>query len=275
MTTRNIQVLKTVGPHKTLKRDLKTGIAWVEDGSTGMAHSCHPNIHHTGSVAGMKRKGYWRKDARTVRSHGFIYNIDEVVVHGPLDEAACRACRCGGVHDHGRSGGGGARTKRSAIKADPAVYLSMSEGRFRVIHRGLPISADKSTAREALNVAEHFKLKVDPMMWNGDKGAWMPNPHSHGGGGARARAKIKRFHVGSRVRMSEDAIQNYGEKYRDMSFVVTHVATKYMPAKEFFASGNPQNYHPGFDESSDCALYDLNGLNMSLYDWELEPIAAR
>ncbi len=52
------------------------------------------------------------------------------------------------------------------------MYLSTSGGRFRVIHQGLPLSVDKPTAREALKVAEQFKLKVDPKMWDGDEGVW-------------------------------------------------------------------------------------------------------
>jgi hypothetical protein len=59
--------------------------------------------------------------------------------------------------------------------------------------------------------------------------------------------------------------------------IVTHVANKYMPAKDFFASGKPEGYHPGYDEGvSPEKLYDLKradnneDLPMSLYDWELE-----
>lgn len=84
----------------------------------------------------------------------------------------------------------------------------------------------------------------------------------------------KRFRVGSRVMMSEDALENYGERYRGKVFVVESVATKYMPAAQFFASGKPEGYHPGFDDVG-SALYDLEGLNMSLYDWELKPAPSR
>lgn len=84
----------------------------------------------------------------------------------------------------------------------------------------------------------------------------------------------KRFRVGSRVTMSNDALENYGEKYRGKVFVVKHVATKYMPAAQFFAAGKPEGYHPGFDDTG-SALYDLKGLNMSLYDWELQPARRR
>lgn len=55
---------------------------------------------------------------------------------------------------------------------DPKVYLSASEGKYRVIQGGVPISADKRTAAEALAVADHFRLKVSDKMWDGDAGRW-------------------------------------------------------------------------------------------------------
>lgn len=72
--------VRRVGSSKFLFVDPKTGIAWIEDGRTGLGHSCHPNISATGSVRGMKGRGFWGKRDRTVRSHGFIYNIDHVSV---------------------------------------------------------------------------------------------------------------------------------------------------------------------------------------------------
>jgi hypothetical protein len=91
-------LLKTLAEDIELHRDSVTGIAWVENGRTGNGHSTHPNIDETGSVAGMKSLGYWRKSDRTVRSHGFIYNIDRLVVTDEWDEIARQECRCGGVH---------------------------------------------------------------------------------------------------------------------------------------------------------------------------------
>lgn len=91
MAKRYIREIKT---YVGLYRDDKTGIAWVVDGSTGCGHSCHANIDSSGSVRGMKKLGYWRKKDRTVRSNGFIYNIDSYVVNDELDEIAARECRC-------------------------------------------------------------------------------------------------------------------------------------------------------------------------------------
>ena len=80
----------------------------------------------------------------------------------------------------------------------------------------------------------------------------------------------QRFKKGDPVRMNADALDNYGAKYANRVLVVESVSTKYMPASEFFARGKPDGFHPGFDASSGCALYDLEGCSMSLYDWELE-----
>jgi len=90
--------IKNLAKYVELHFDEKTGIAWVEDGSSGNGHSAHPNIDASGSVRGMKQLGYWRNEDRTVRSHGFIYNIDRVVVSDEWDEVARQHCRCGGKH---------------------------------------------------------------------------------------------------------------------------------------------------------------------------------
>lgn len=82
-----------------------------------------------------------------------------------------------------------------------------------------------------------------------------------------------------RVKMNEVALENYGEQYRDVIFEVTHIATKYMPAKEFFEKNRPNGYHPGYDESMNGSrLYDLKrvdtgeNLGFSLYNWELKHV---
>jgi hypothetical protein len=93
------QLIEVIREHVKLYRDPKTGIAWVEDGTTGMGHSSHPNISATGSITGMRKRGYWGKNDRVVRSHGFLYNIDLSVISGELDRIACEACRCDGVHN--------------------------------------------------------------------------------------------------------------------------------------------------------------------------------
>lgn len=92
------QCLQDVGPHASLYRDSDTGIAWVEDRSTGMGHCPHPSIDSTGSVTGMKARGYWEKADRTVECNGFIYNIDHSVVDGDYDRIAAAHCQCGGRH---------------------------------------------------------------------------------------------------------------------------------------------------------------------------------
>lgn len=95
-----MSVLREVAPHKVLHRDERSGIAWIEDGTAGVGLSLHPNISDSGSVAGMKRMGYWSRDAKTKRTRGFIYNISAYVPEDDsyLNGILRRECRCGGNH---------------------------------------------------------------------------------------------------------------------------------------------------------------------------------
>lgn len=42
----------------------------------------HPSIHHTGSVRGMKKLGYWGKHDRCVRCGSYIYNLSITIGAG-------------------------------------------------------------------------------------------------------------------------------------------------------------------------------------------------
>jgi hypothetical protein len=92
------QFIKEIEPSVRLYRDDRNGIAWIEDGRTGLGISVHPNIDISGSVAGMKNLGYWGKKDRTVRSHGWIYNIDSFVCNenDKLEMIVANECRCQG-----------------------------------------------------------------------------------------------------------------------------------------------------------------------------------
>jgi hypothetical protein len=81
-------------PYARIYRETTNGIAWVEDGSTGIGHSCHPNIDASGSVSGMKNLGYWDKNDVVLKSHGFKYNVSRFTVGDQLDEIAATYCEC-------------------------------------------------------------------------------------------------------------------------------------------------------------------------------------
>jgi len=97
-----IEVLKDTridgDQHVTLKLDSATGIAWIEDRHHGLGVSVHANISATGNLAAMKRL-HWGKNARTVTSHGWHYNIDIFITPNTLleevvaDHCQCQACR--------------------------------------------------------------------------------------------------------------------------------------------------------------------------------------
>lgn len=95
----NKVLLREIAPHVKLYRDAKTGIAWIEDGTCGLGYSCHSNIDSSGSVRGMKDRGYWEQKDRTIRSHGWIYNIDSLIVTSEYDEIARQHCQCGADHN--------------------------------------------------------------------------------------------------------------------------------------------------------------------------------
>lgn len=95
--------VKIISPNKTLFRDPISGIAWVEDGSTGMRHSCHPNIDQSGSAAGMIARGTWEKHDILIKTQGFIHNASQLLSGGPepdsdlnLTAIAAEACQCRG-----------------------------------------------------------------------------------------------------------------------------------------------------------------------------------
>ena len=122
-------LIREIRPYVKLYRDPKTGIAWIENGSTGTATSIHPNIASSGSVAGMKKRGYWGTNDRTVKSHGFIYNIDiPLPIRDDDDRAVLNTCNCGGAHER-KSGATSRAYQRPASKLSPAL------SRLRKKHR--------------------------------------------------------------------------------------------------------------------------------------------
>lgn len=86
--------VKEIKEHVVLYRDSKSGIAFIKNGLTGNEHSAHPNIDRTGSVVGMKKKGYWGKNDIVVATNGAKYNISKLVIHDELDKIASEHCNC-------------------------------------------------------------------------------------------------------------------------------------------------------------------------------------
>lgn len=75
---------------------------------------------------------------------------------------------------------------------------------------------------------------------------------------------------GDQFKLTDEAIENYGEQYRDQVFTVSHVADKYMPSDEFYKKGMPEGYHPGYDSGLEGEnLYDAEELEFSVYDYEV------
>ena len=80
--------------------------------------------------------------------------------------------------------------------------------------------------------------------------------------------------IGDKFKLTENAIENYGEQYRDITFEITSWADHYVASKDYCK--NPGAYphgHPGYDGSG--KLYDSKPLdtdlefNYSVYTWEV------
>jgi len=63
-------------------------VVCIENGSAGIGHTAHPNIDVSGSVSGMKKLGYWRKEDRIIRERGHYYNMSRVSISCELDALA-------------------------------------------------------------------------------------------------------------------------------------------------------------------------------------------
>lgn len=79
-------------------RDEKSGIAWIEDHKTGLSHSRHPSIDESGSVSGMKARGYWSKEAEVVKANGYFFNTSVIVKDedAVYDQILAITCNCAG-----------------------------------------------------------------------------------------------------------------------------------------------------------------------------------
>ena len=85
--------------------------------------------------------------------------------------------------------------------------------------------------------------------------------------------------VGDRFTLTNDALENYGEQWKDVVFQVTAWANRYVPSSNYFK--NPEAYphsHPEYDEGvAPMRLYDAtpqNGeaWNTSVYQCEIKPV---
>lgn len=91
------QLIAKLDDNKTVYR-YKCGIAVIVINGDYYSHDCHPSIHKSGSIHGMKAKGYWGKDDVIVRAGDWLYNTSRFCCHDEFDRIAARFCRCGGNH---------------------------------------------------------------------------------------------------------------------------------------------------------------------------------
>jgi hypothetical protein len=79
----------TLNPYQRLYCDPQTGLAWIENGSAGLAHTLHPNCEANRYTR--------RKYPERLEVRGFLYDVQSSV----SDEFAPilqKYCACGGRH---------------------------------------------------------------------------------------------------------------------------------------------------------------------------------
>ena len=82
--------------------------------------------------------------------------------------------------------------------------------------------------------------------------------------------------IGDQVKVSEDNDNECYNDFRDTILIITKIATMSMPANEYNENGQPEGYHPGYDEGmNEMELYDFEtedgeAIRSSLYEYEIE-----
>ncbi len=85
------------------------------------------------------------------------------------------------------------------MREDHTTYLSRSEGRFRVIHQGLPVAPDRATKAEALADATRAGLTVAPRVWDGTLGSFVDDHGTAARGWGLAPVEGTRYHWSARA----------------------------------------------------------------------------
>jgi hypothetical protein len=75
----------------------------------------------------------------------------------------------------------------------------------------------------------------------------------------------RNYKVGSKFRLSADALENYGQQYAGQVFTVRQWFDHHAP----ITAKDPHG-HPGFDGGTGSCLYEADGLNFALYESEME-----
>ena len=82
--------------------------------------------------------------------------------------------------------------------------------------------------------------------------------------------------VGQKFKLNDEALDNYGEEFRDIVYTVAYVADHYVPSKEYFDPRSPRYHepggHPGYDEGVAPKRLYGSDFRSDVYDWEVIPL---
>lgn len=92
---RNVEEIGKIDNFK-IYRNIKTGIAFVDDTEHGVIWSCHPMLSSDASIQMTRVNGIWKKEASIARNNGFIFNVDELDIVNPYNRLMLNYCECRG-----------------------------------------------------------------------------------------------------------------------------------------------------------------------------------
>jgi hypothetical protein len=84
---------------------------------------------------------------------------------------------------------------------------------------------------------------------------------------------VPTYRIGQRVVLTQNALDNYGELYRGVVFLVTEWYDHYVPTSRP-GWENDSHGHPGFNAGAGGVLYSIKGIKGEaapgdVYSWEL------
>jgi hypothetical protein len=78
------------------------------------------------------------------------------------------------------------------------------------------------------------------------------------------------FRRGQKVKLSPEALENYGEEYRDKVYKIEQWYDHQVSSQHYYFHAD-EHGHPGYDgDATTGKLYHLAGFPSDLYDLELE-----
>ena len=87
---------------------------------------------------------------------------------------------------------------------------------------------------------------------------------------------LHRLEKGDTFKLNDEALDNYGEEFRDQIFTVEYWADHTVHSSKYFNPTSPSykeaHGHPGYDEGVSPERLYGSDFKSDVYDWEITPV---